>query len=314
MVHYSLFVTGVAVLAIFAAVTLWYKFRAAGWTFDSLHKATQDLETAKRHKQEVDSATVKAQEEYDNLCGRLNQVNNDLSAAEERQKSASLLASKELELQNERLKMQYQSKLDTELEEMRSSHPLTTHRAILEDLQKQIAEAKKILSIHHEEVKAAEEEEDFNAAHSLPLTIPDQQDIALLREFAPRIARKDAINKLIWSEWYQRPLQTLRKSLKADKVTGIYMIKECCTGRMYIGQAMNIGERWAEHVKAALGINSSAYLSNKFYSAMHKRGPENFTFQILEVCAPEELNTKEKYWIDFYDAVSFGFNTKAGGQ
>lgn len=82
---------------------------------------------------------------------------------------------------------------------------------------------------------------------------------------------------------------------------------------MYIGQAMNIGERWAEHVKAALGINSLAYLSNKFYSAMHKRGPESFTFQILEACPAEGLNAKEKYWIDFYDAVSFGFNTKSGG-
>ena len=63
-------------------------------------------------------------------------MNADLAAAEERQKSATLLASKELELQNERLKTQYQSKLDAELEEMRSQHPLTTHRAILEDLQK----------------------------------------------------------------------------------------------------------------------------------------------------------------------------------
>lgn len=57
---------------------------------------------------------------------------------------------------------------------MRSKHPLTIHRAILEDLQQQIADAKRVLSIHHEEVKAAEEEEDFNAAHSLPLSIPDQ--------------------------------------------------------------------------------------------------------------------------------------------
>lgn len=56
---------------------------------------------------------------------------------------------------------------------MRSKHPLTTHRAILEDLQKQIVEAKKVLAVHHEEVKAAEEEEDFNAAHSLPLSVPD---------------------------------------------------------------------------------------------------------------------------------------------
>lgn len=84
----------------------------------------------------MDSATDKATQEYDALCGRLGQVNNDLAAAEERQKSAALLASKELELQNERLKAQYQSQLDTELVELCAEHPLTTHRAILEDLQR----------------------------------------------------------------------------------------------------------------------------------------------------------------------------------
>lgn len=92
------------------------------------------------------------------------------------------------------------------------------------------------------------------------------------------MGRQDAINKLIWTEWYQRPLQALRKTLKADKVTGIYMIKEIGTGRMYIGQATNIGERWAEHVKIALGIGSTANKTNKFYVAMHNKGPENFTF------------------------------------
>lgn len=63
------------------------------------------------------------------------------------------------------------------------------------------------------------------------------------------------------------------------------MIKEVGTERMYIGQAVNIGDRWAEHVKAALGIGSTAYQTNKFYKAMHAKGPENFTFQILELCA-----------------------------
>lgn len=134
-----------------------------------------------------------------------------------------------------------------------------------------------------------------------------------LREFAPRIARKDAVNKLIWSEWYQRPLQNLRKALDADKKCGIYMIEEIGTGRMYIGQAVNIGDRWAEHVKAGLGIGSTAYQTNKFYKAMHAKGPENFTFQILELCEQEKLSAREKYWIDFYNARSFGFNTALGG-
>lgn len=198
---------------------------------------------------------------------------------------------------------------------MKSKHPLTSYRGILEKLQAEIAEAKRVLSARQAEVKAAEEEEDYNAAHSLQLSPVERADITLLREFAPRIiSKKDAINKLIWTEWYQRPLQALRKSLEADKKIGIYMIEEKGTGRMYIGQAMNIGERWAEHVKAGLGIGSTAYQTNKFYKAMHAKGPENFVFKILEECEQAELNAREKYWIDFYNAVSFGFNTKTGGQ
>lgn len=203
--------------------------------------------------------------------------------------------------------------MDAELEELRQSHPLQARRDLLSQLDAQIAEARKTLSIHQADVKAAEEKEDFDAAHSLKLSPVEQNDISLLREFAPRIARKDAINKLIWTEWYQRPLQALRKSLEADKKIGIYMIEEKGTGRMYIGQAMNIGERWAEHVKAGLGIGSTAYQTNKFYKVMHTKGPENFTFRILELCDATMLTPREKYWIEFYNAVSFGFNTKVGG-
>lgn len=233
--------------------------------------------------------------------------------AEERMRSAQLLATKELQLQNERLKNEARAQLDAELETLKREHPLTAQRTLLDQLNAQIAEARKTLAAHQEFVKAAEEKEDFDAAHSLKLSPVEQADISLLRRFAPQIARKDAINKLIWTEWYQRPLQALRKSLDADKKIGIYMIEEKGTGRMYIGQAMNIGERWAEHVKAGLGIGSNAYQTNKFYKAMHINGPENFTFRILELCETSMLTSREKYWIDFYNAVSFGFNTKVGG-
>lgn len=101
--------------------------------------------------------------------------------------------------------------------------------------------------------------------------------------------------------------------MDADKKTGIYMIKEKATGKMYIGQAVNIGDRWTEHVKAALGIGSTSYQTNKFYKVMHDKGPESFTFAVLELCEAKELSAREKHWIEFYNAVSFGFNTKAGG-
>lgn len=240
-------------------------------------------------------------------------MEREKAAAEEKMQQAKQLVEKELQLQNEKLKHEAKASLDAELERLKEEHPVMEQRKLLESLNTQIAEARRILTTHQAVIKAAEEKEDFDAAHSLKLTPVDQADINLLRRFAPQIARKDAISKLIWTEWYQRPLQALRKSLDADKKIGIYMIEEKSTGRMYIGQAMNIGERWAEHVKVALGIGSNAYQTNKFYKAMHEQGPENFTFRILELCEFTMLTPREKYWIDFYNAVSFGFNTKVGG-
>lgn len=122
-----------------------------------------------------------------------------------------------------------------ELEALKKDHPLTKYRDMLEALNTKITEARRALEIHQKEVKAVEEEEDFNATHSLDLTAADKADISLLRQWAPQIARKDAVNKLIWTEWYQRPLQNLRRALDADKKIGIYMISEIGSGRMYIG-------------------------------------------------------------------------------
>lgn len=81
---------------------------------------------------------------------------------------------------------------------------------------------------------------------------------------------------------------------------------------MYIGQAVDIGTRWKEHVKAGLGIDGPP--SSKFYRSINKLGPEHFTFEILEQCERKLLNEREAYWINFYNATSYGFNTKVGSE
>jgi hypothetical protein len=39
---------------------------------------------------------------------------------------------------------------------------------------------------------------------------------------------------------------------------------------------------------------------NKLYQAMWDEGVENFTFEVLQTCKPEELNTLEKDFISLY--------------
>lgn len=171
-------------------------------------------------------------------------------------------------------------------------------KAAWETLQKQRAQAKN--------------QEDFNARHSIEIDDEDKQEVLVIEDVAKCIRHKELLRKLIWTTFYQKPLQELRKLLEVDKKTGIYKITNKQTQQCYIGQAVDIGERWAQHVKTGLGILSSSYLTNKFYKSLHKEGPEAFTFEVLEECDKDDLDSREKYYIDLFGANEYGYNSTKG--
>ena len=41
---------------------------------------------------------------------------------------------------------------------------------------------------------------------------------------------------------------------------------------------------------------------------MQEDGLENFTWEVLEECKSNELNEKEKFYIELYQADKFGYN------
>lgn len=43
---------------------------------------------------------------------------------------------------------------------------------------------------------------------------------------------------------------------------------------------------------------------------MKQFGPESFTFEILEECSRNELDSKEDYWQDFFQVRNFGYSIK----
>jgi len=47
---------------------------------------------------------------------------------------------------------------------------------------------------------------------------------------------------------------------------------------------------------------------------MKKYGIENFKFEIIEECSDEEVDTREIYWIDYYDTFKNGYNLTRGGE
>jgi len=67
--------------------------------------------------------------------------------------------------------------------------------------------------------------------------------------------------------------------LGSSTVCGIYKITNLITKEVYIGQSVNISDRFKQHIKCGLGIDASA--TNKLYNNMQEYGVWNFTFELL---------------------------------
>lgn len=91
-----------------------------------------------------------------------------------------------------------------------------------------------------------------------------------------------------------------------DKICGIYKIISP-SGRIYIGQSININFRW-EQYKKLQACNKQILLFRSF----KKYGVENHVFEILEECKEAILNSRERYWQEYYNVLDFkkGLNCK----
>jgi len=163
----------------------------------------------------------------------------------------------------------------------------------------------------NEEIKRAkliEEQQDF---YRIQINPNDLTDIEILRDTARRLQHPEIINKIIWSGYYQKPLAELRKRVGIES-SGVYKITRIKTGEVYVGQAVNVSTRWAEHVKTALGVGTLA--SSQLHRTMAADGCENFTFEVLEETPKEKLRERESYYIDFYDSKNYGLNSVRGDK
>lgn len=94
-------------------------------------------------------------------------------------------------------------------------------------------------------------------------------------------------------------------------VCGIYLIENIQTHQLYVGQSVNVKERWRHHRD---NPNGYSYIDN----AIQKYGPENFSLRMLTELPKNSilLDQHEKYWIDFYNTFHnpFHYNLTIGGQ
>ena len=162
------------------------------------------------------------------------------------------------------------------------------------------------------EARIREEEKKGNLDfYKLQVTDLELDDIKKLNSIKPMLHNPVILSKLIWSTYFQKPYKALCSRILGENVVcGIYKITDLTTEQYYIGQSVDCGKRWADHIKAGLGIDNNG--TNKLYKAMQAHGVENFTFELLESCERKLLDEKEKFFINLYQSDKFGLNVTKG--
>lgn len=84
-------------------------------------------------------------------------------------------------------------------------------------------------------------------------------------------------------------------------MTGIYKITSP-SGRVYIGQSINIKHRWREYK------NLECKNQTKLYRSFMKYGWVNHTFEVIAECEESQLNELERYYQDSYNVLKDGLN------
>lgn len=92
--------------------------------------------------------------------------------------------------------------------------------------------------------------------------------------------------------------------------SGIYKITCLKSSKIYVGQAIDIEDRWKTHIQC---LNRNKHHNIHLQRAWNKYGKSNFTFEIIEICEQQKLNDREIYWIKELDSFKNGYNRTAGG-
>lgn len=158
-----------------------------------------------------------------------------------------------------------------------------------------------------------QEKKDKTGFYKLSVSSADLNDIQILNNLKPSLRKPVILSKYIWTQYFQKQMNELCERVLGKKTTcGIYKITNLTTEQCYIGQSRDIAARWKDHCKCGLGIDAPA--TNALYNAMQENGVWNFSFELLEECSSEQLNEKEKFWIEMYQSKVFGYNATKGGS
>ena len=97
------------------------------------------------------------------------------------------------------------------------------------------------------------------------------------------------------------------------KICGIYKITNLINNKCYIGQSVDCKHRLTIHKCDLIG---NKHPNKHLQKSYNKYGKNNFRFDVMFLCSPQDLETTEIYFIDrlngFYK--NGGYNMTVGGD
>lgn len=243
---------------------------------------------------------------FENYCEAL--VKSYDEKEKEYQDSLSLLqnsySQEQLRIINELENAREENKKQLEQEKERIAQELLEEQKVLNKIRETRSSAIQA------QLKEKEIEEKLSF-YCLQVADNDLKDIAVLESIKPKLNTPRILSMLIQQTYQRTPMTKLCNNIIGSVVkTGIYKITNQKTKECYIGQAVDLASRQKDHAKCGLGIDTPT--GNKLYKSMQEYGINNFSWEVLEFCPKEQLDEKEKYYIDIYQAKEFGFNTTKG--
>ena len=185
------------------------------------------------------------------------------------------------------------------------------YRVAIQELQGILADLSSKERIAYENLQKTLERNFPNRLHLSERSISEMKE---LYGICNRLSNALPLYKAIYDLYLKVELADLVRRTGAAGKCGIYRITNVTNGMVYIGQSVNIGERWKQHVKRGTGCEVGTIAGGKLYNAMLKEGIWNFDFEILQECDRSLLSANEKFWIDHFNSKENGYNSKDGAS
>ena len=91
---------------------------------------------------------------------------------------------------------------------------------------------------------------------------------------------------------------------------GIYKLINNKNNKVYVGQSVNIEQRFKDHINNLRNNNHYAYKLQNFYNQNKNLKSFKITYEILEIVDNKKhLNSREQYYIQLYDSHKNGYNS-----